>query len=328
MWYFWSFHVYFDNFKIEKVKGVPIKESVITFSNHDNQQQEEREEDVTSKVIFFFVVCGIFGLSMFILKKKQSSVSEPHSFDKIDFIIMILLTLFTCALSFYQLGDRKVPSSFWKAGSAGEYIVMALEEPTKITKMAHYGNIPEEGYYNVSYSMDGTTFQNAFTLGENVSSNLANQKKKSSFFAWEFASNLSFTCKYIKIESVKPGWGINEIAFYQENDKKVSFQIKEVYTKEGSIGTPECLVDEQDLVPNESNYQNGTYFDEVYFPRTAYEQLNGLSIYETTHPPFGKILISIRHFTFWYESFWLEIYGHFIWCFASATYVCISIKAI
>ena len=38
---------------------------------------------------------------------------------------------------------------------------------------------------------------------------------------------------------------------------------------------------------------DSTDFDEIYFPRTAYEMLNNLPIYEYTHPPLGKIIISI-----------------------------------
>ena len=34
------------------------------------------------------------------------------------------------------------------------------------------------------------------------------------------------------------------------------------------------------------------YFDEIYYARTAYEIMNGLPIYETTHPPLGKLIIT------------------------------------
>ncbi len=34
-------------------------------------------------------------------------------------------------------------------------------------------------------------------------------------------------------------------------------------------------------------------FDEVYHARTAYEMLHGLPIYENTHPPLGKYLMSL-----------------------------------
>ena len=46
-------------------------------------------------------------------------------------------------------------------------------------------------------------------------------------------------------------------------------------------------------VSTEDDYYWSSYFDEIYHARTAYEQLKSYTIYETTHPPLGKILISI-----------------------------------
>lgn len=55
----------------------------------------------------------------------------------------------------------------------------------------------------------------------------------------------------------------------------------------------DALFDEQYLVPTAATYANGTYFDEIYHVRTAYEHLQGITPYEITHPPFGKLLISL-----------------------------------
>jgi len=38
---------------------------------------------------------------------------------------------------------------------------------------------------------------------------------------------------------------------------------------------------------------NSGYFDEIYHPRTAWEGLRGLSMYEITHPPLGKLILSL-----------------------------------
>ena len=68
---------------------------------------------------------------------------------------------------------------------------------------------------------------------------------------------------------------------------------------DGSVITPVNasdypeLFDEQDLFPEVTTYMSGTMFDEVYHGRTAYEFIHHLTTYETTHPHFGKILISL-----------------------------------
>lgn len=42
-----------------------------------------------------------------------------------------------------------------------------------------------------------------------------------------------------------------------------------------------------------TTYEYRTMFDEVYHARTAYEMLHRLPIYENTHPPLGKYLMSL-----------------------------------
>lgn len=59
----------------------------------------------------------------------------------------------------------------------------------------------------------------------------------------------------------------------------------------------QTLADEpQTLVPDQG-YLTSTEFDEIYHGRTAWEYLTGHWIYETTHPPLGKWIISqgIKH---------------------------------
>ncbi|MDR1000229.1 MAG: phospholipid carrier-dependent glycosyltransferase [Clostridiales bacterium] len=56
---------------------------------------------------------------------------------------------------------------------------------------------------------------------------------------------------------------------------------------------PAFLIDEQDLVPANTNNMNSTYFDEIYHGRTAYEFIHHLGVYEWTHPPLGKSIISL-----------------------------------
>ncbi len=54
------------------------------------------------------------------------------------------------------------------------------------------------------------------------------------------------------------------------------------------------LFDENDTFPADGiSFRNSTYFDEIYHARTAYEFLHGLPTYETTHPPLGKVILSL-----------------------------------
>ncbi len=69
------------------------------------------------------------------------------------------------------------------------------------------------------------------------------------------------------------------------------------------------LFDEQELHPEESSFRNSMYFDEIYHGRTAYEFVNGLTSYENTHPPLGKIFIALGTLLFGMNPFGWRIAG-------------------
>jgi len=62
------------------------------------------------------------------------------------------------------------------------------------------------------------------------------------------------------------------------------------------------------MIPK-SNYRNSTYFDEIYHARTAYEFIHDLPVYEWTHPPLGKIFISLGINIFGMTPFGWRIVG-------------------
>jgi len=81
-----------------------------------------------------------------------------------------------------------------------------------------------------------------------------------------------------------------ELAFFHGREQLSGFTVTDV---KGAPGV-EKLFDEQDIVPYRPNVLHNTYFDEVYFPRTALEQLkNWPVIYENTHPPLGKDIMQV-----------------------------------
>jgi dolichyl-phosphate-mannose--protein O-mannosyl transferase len=100
---------------------------------------------------------------------------------------------------------------------------------------------------------------------------------------------------------------IQELAFLDEEKESVPVKIVESDHLEKShllindfsqtdpliSSNPEFLCDEQDLIAHERTNLNGTYFDEIYHARTAYEFVHHLTVYEWTHPPLGKAMISL-----------------------------------
>jgi dolichyl-phosphate-mannose-protein mannosyltransferase len=69
------------------------------------------------------------------------------------------------------------------------------------------------------------------------------------------------------------------------------------------------VIDEQNIVPSNPSYMDGTYFDEIYHARTAYEHLHKIEPYENTHPPLGKLFISLGIAIFGMNPFGWRIVG-------------------
>lgn len=78
------------------------------------------------------------------------------------------------------------------------------------------------------------------------------------------------------------------------------------------VSAPFELFDEQNLVPQARTYKNSTYFDEIYHARTGYEFINGLPVYEWTHPPLGKVFIALGIKLFGMNPFGWRISGTLI----------------
>lgn len=309
-------YAYFDELEVEKVNEIPENAPTLMFTNaYDEGENDNSFVKSHSKLIFGLLMGFVLIFSVIVCVKKKEDNNEKTKLTKKDFIIMGVLTLVCAIISFYKLGDNFAPVSFWKAVASGESITIEFENETNVRAVAYLGNIPNSGYYEVSYLTDEAEgeYVKAFTFGEDIDQEEKERKPKSAFFYWQFNYGVDFTAKLIKIEAIKPGWGVNELAFFTLNKDNeyelIPVTIKEKHFSDLSEGTPDRLFDEQALVPSSSTYMNSTYFDEIYFPRTAYEQLNGWNIYELTHPPLGKIIISLGIAMFGMNPFGWRIMG-------------------
>lgn len=207
---------------------------------------------------------------------KKSNVSAKISeikpkirkLTKTDFYLLGLIIIIYSAVAFTNLGDNSAPQTFGN----GEFTI-ELSRDTRIDKIAYYYGIGDTALpaaLDIEFSSDGESWE---SLGSS---------ELESVFKWDYSS-FGESAKFIRFTPNTKNLQVGEIGLL-DTDGNV-LKIKSSTLSE--------VVDEQELVPPYDTYENGTYFDEVYHPRSAYELLNGLSYYETTHPPLGKILISV-----------------------------------
>ena len=192
-----------------------------------------------------------------------------------DFLVLFLLCAIYGTVAFYNSGNTESPQSFKKFSGSGDTATIELERSSNLDRIFRFSGICT-GNYSIYFSHDGENYYYADKLEQEYSKLLFWQDK-------ELDSGADPThIKFLRIEADSHLW-LGEIAVFDWDGNMIPIS---------SEDAPE-LCDEQDLVPEESTFLNSTYFDEIYHARTALEGLSGENIYEISHPPLGKIIISI-----------------------------------
>ena len=213
-------------------------------------------------------------------EQETASLSYPrrrYPVTKKDILPIVLITVIYACVAFYGLGDKQDPESFCHYAEKGQYVMIELPEETPISRVMYYSGI-YTGNYFLQYSLDGKSFSDEATM----------EQKYSDLLKWNEAKlkTADKPAKYIRI-IVDDTLEMGELAVYDSNGKLISPKVM----KYDAGCAP--LFDEQQMVPDIMTYMNSAYFDEIYHARTAYENIRNITPYENTHPPLGKLIISI-----------------------------------
>ena len=228
--------------------------------------------------------------------KRRHDFNRAHKkrlLDLKDILIMAVVTIIYSVVAFINLGSTEyTPSSYWESQTPGEEAVIDFGAVYDIERIYLNLNVQEvavDYYMYLYYSEDGVNWNTLDTL------------KFNSFklFVWNQPGELNgdkrvnVRARYFKIvsDSVNKGMRVNEIVFYQDAQEDIIVPVQSVQGVSGEHGAL-CLADEQDTAAVRT-YMSCMYFDEIYHARTAYEHINSWNVYEWTHPPLGKVIMSM-----------------------------------
>jgi dolichyl-phosphate-mannose-protein mannosyltransferase len=200
--------------------------------------------------------------------------------EKWDTIPILVLTLIYGIVAFWNLGDNQNPQTFHRFTKQSPSIIVDIGEIQQVSTIVHYtGNFHADSGYTLETSADGTTWVKQDDL----------RQDHAKTFHWFFNKfeNGPVEMRYLKITAQRTPMELGELVLLDTQGNRISSDAFEM-----SRGA-QLLFDEWELMPKKSTYLNSTYFDEIYHARTAYEHLQGMRAYENTHPPLGKVLISI-----------------------------------
>lgn len=222
------------------------------------------------------------------------SIDTKCSYTHKDLLCMSLLTLLFGCLVFNHLGNRYAPET--ALPQTTDSITLDFDESTPIQALSFFYSLPNCRINEVNLTIK--------TLENNQPScqPIIHEAKLESEFAWNDFS-LDESIKQLSITSEQGQLPINELIILGAN--------QQVILPSNAKDYPE-LFDEQEMFPKNQTYETETMFDEVYHGRTAYEFIHHMTTYENTHPPLGKIIISIG-----IRIFGMNPYG---WRFMSAVF--------
>ena len=210
------------------------------------------------------------------MKKISNILNERiEKLTKVDYIILGIIILTYGILSFINLGSLNNPQTFYKF-EKGEEVVLKFSDLTDVIRIKLYDG-EESGNYSLYVSSDNKDY----TFIKDIEGNGS--------FSWNEEKVLQ-RVKYVKLISNTNDSILGEISLYENSKNQIN--IKEILSNSDSKKINK-LIDEQDLVPEEISYLNSTYFDEIYFARTAYDYANNIKAYEWVHPPLGKLIQAI-----------------------------------
>ena len=214
-----------------------------------------------------------------------------------DMIIIAVLSLVFFAVAVSDLGMRNVPTTSWQA-SGGESFYLDL------------GNIEKVSSINVL--LKKVNAASKFEVYSGSPSNwtgkidVATSSSHEDYYCWKEIS-IHRETQYLKFVFEHPVGKIAEIVVMGENGRKIS--IENIVSVDGDDEAIRNLIDEQEKIEYPPTYMSQTYFDEIYFVRTAEEYVNLEEPYECVHPPLGKLIIATGILTFGYSPFGWRIMG-------------------
>ena len=230
------------------------------------------------------------------LKKK-----EQVRFDRKDALIILVVTLLYAVLALTNLGSTVAPQKEWVSGFDQEDVVLDLGAQHHFNLLLYGGVHWETSEFEVSVSKDGEEY-----------TSYPFQMEPGDLFCWRFLgfpyvdsegkTHYDSNPRYLEGRYVKISGMTSKLTLFEviAQDAATGENIPFVSASEGA----QALIDEQDTLSGKPTWFNSMYFDEIYHARTGYEQRNALlglepsHIYETSHPPLGKVFITFAQMIF------------------------------
>jgi dolichyl-phosphate-mannose-protein mannosyltransferase len=227
---------------------------------------------------------------------------------KKDIITIVLLSVVFFSIAVANLGLPQSPTTTAQL-TAGQSFYINLGSETNVKSMVI---LLKQGAINVTIST-GSPSNWTFNITENwpySNSQWSEDYYKYAQYGGQNEIPIERVTQYLKLNFSSAGSYntiIAEIGVIDQSNHQVIIQS----INDLGSGNPNLhnLIDEQNMIQYPSDYMQNTYFDEIYFVRTAEQYLHSQLPYEWTHPPLGKLIQASSLLIFGFNPFGWRIMG-------------------
>ncbi len=213
--------------------------------------------------------------------------------DKRDLVTIIMLCVVFFSIATWNLGSTQTPITTTQI-YAGQSFYLDLG---KNSDVGYFYILVKDGSYNLSISKGSPGNWQLITTS----------KINYNYYRWSHLT-INQDTQYLKVDFNDSSSAlIAEVSVLDSNNQKLT--ISSITNLGAETPNLTNLIDEQNKANLPDTYMDGTYFDEIYFVRTAEQYLNLQSPYEWTHPPLGKLIQAAGIIFFGYNPFGWRIMG-------------------
>ncbi len=331
---------WFDNIEVAELNSLPAGKTAVSLdpnqplSIDDNPISDGKSESsnnylVVITVLLIVILLGfiffmIFRDKMALSKKQTGSTKTALSssskkantaeaevksekikvkFNRTDLIIMAVMTVIYLAIALYNLGDFNVPTTSWLPTIPGESFTIDLGKNATLSRIYFFEGLGKgtdpNGKFRIEYLDENRHYKHLATY------------IKEDKFKWKYIDVAPVNTNRLRFVVDTARAALNEICIVESGSTQPisGITIVERDINERSEGTIENLFDEHHLFAFRPSYKNSTYFDEIYHARTAFEHIHRMEPYETSHPPLGKVIMSLGILIFGMVPFGWRIMG-------------------
>ncbi|NCB63796.1 MAG: phospholipid carrier-dependent glycosyltransferase [Clostridia bacterium] len=243
-----------------------------------------------------------------------------HPMARKDALPLLLITLAYAFTAFFQLGSPSAPQTFQAFGD-NHTVEIELSQEVYLTGFLYYTGLGT-GAYNMEISSDGAHWSTLWARkdaegklteyywadAQGYDPSYAVTQKYSELFKWaKIEPENPQNVRFLRITGRADNGLLNlgELALCsatgESRDPNGFLNLSPSSPADGRgndltgvlVTGGDALFDEAATVPDRSTWYNSAYFDEIYHARTALEHIEGVYPYEVSHPPLGKLILSL-----------------------------------